>query len=126
MGEPWGVDKPLRKDEERRAAQVEIVAIVALSLGVTADELYMIYRTQFPVMRRYDQEDRFDANGRKVPKEIVKADAKLKDGAQLSVADRTWTHPQSGVEYVYEYPFSRLDREADLREAYKMFARMGD
>ena len=120
MGEPWGVDKPLRKDEERRAAQVEIVAIVALSLGVTADELYMIYRTQFPVMRRYDQEDRFDANGRKVPEEIVKADA------ELSVADRTWTHPQSGVEYVYEYPFSRLDREADLREAYKMFARMGD
>ena len=121
VGEPWGVDTPLRKDEERRAAQVEIDAIVALSLGVTADELCMIYRTQFPVMRRYDQEDRFDANGRKVPKEIVKADAKLKDGAELSVADRTWTHPQSGVEYVYEYPFRQLDREADMREAYARF-----
>ncbi|MDC7108975.1 DNA methyltransferase [Corynebacterium afermentans] len=121
VGEPWGVDTPLRKDEERRAAQVEIDAIVALSLGVTADELCMIYRTQFPVMRRYDQEDRFDANGRKVPKEIVKADAKLKDGAELPVADRTWTHPQSGVEYVYEYPFRQLDREADMREAYKRF-----
>ena len=121
VGEPWGVDTPLRKDEERRAAQVEIDAIVALSLGVTADELCMIYRTQFPVMRRYDQEDRFDANGRKVPKEIVKADAKLKDGAELSVADRTWMHPQSGVEYVYEYPFRQLDREADMREAYARF-----
>ena len=106
--EAWGVDKPLRKDEERRAAQVEIDAIVALLLGVTADELCMIYRTQFPVMRRYDQEDRFNANGRKAPKEIVKADAKLKDGAELSVADRTWVHPQSGVEYVYEYPFRIL------------------
>ncbi|MGV0433884.1 Eco57I restriction-modification methylase domain-containing protein [Corynebacterium ureicelerivorans] len=121
VGEPWDVDTPLRKDEERRAAQVEIDAIVALSLGVTANELCMIYRTQFPVMRRYDQEDRFDANGRKVPKEIVKADAKLKDGAELSVADRTWTHPQSGVEYVYEYPFRQLDREKDMREAYKRF-----
>lgn len=121
VGEPWDVDTPLRKDEERRAAQVEIDAIVALSLGVTADELCMVYRTQFPVMRRYDQEDRFDANGRKVPKEIVKADAKLKDGAELSVADRTWTHPQSGVEYVYEYPFRQLDREADMREAYARF-----
>ena len=119
MGEKWGVDTPLRKDEERRAAQVEIDAIVALSLGVTADELCMIYRTQFPVMRRYDQEDRFDANGRKVPKEILKADAALKDGAWLSEADRTWTHPQSGVSYVYEYPFRQLDREADMREAYK-------
>ena len=121
MGEAWDVDKPLRKDEERRAAQVEIDVIVALSLGVTADELCMIYRTQFPVMRRYDQEDRFDANGRKVPKEIVKADAKLKDGAELSVADRTWVHPQSDVEYVFEYPFRQLDREADMREAYKRF-----
>ena len=124
VGEPWDVDTPLRKDEERRAAQVEIDAIVAFSLGVTADELCMIYRTQFPVMRRYDQEDRFDANGRKVPKEIVKADAKLKDGAELSVADRTWVHPQSSVEYVYEYPFRQLDREADMREAYEGFAGM--
>lgn len=124
VGEPWDVDTPLRKDEERRAAQVEIDAIVALSLGVTADELCMIYRTQFPVMRRYDQEDRFDANGRKVPKEIVKAGAVLKDGAELSVADRTWTHPQSGVEYVYEYPFRQLDREADMREAYARFEGM--
>jgi len=124
MGEEWDVDMPLRKDEERRAAQVEIDAIVALSLGVTADELCMIYRTQFPVMRRYDQEDRFDANGRKVPKGIVKADAKLKDGAELSVADRTWVHPQSGVEYVYEYPFRQLDREADMREAYARFEGM--
>ena len=109
VGAAWGVDKPLRKDEERCAAQVEIDAIVALSLGVTADELCMIYRTQFPVMRRYDQEDRFDANGRKEPKEIVKANAKLKDGEELSVADRTWVHPQSGVEYVYAYPFGQLD-----------------
>ena len=124
MGEEWSVDTPLRKAEERRAAQIEVDAIVALSLGVTADELCMIYRTQFPVMRRYDQEDRFDANGRKVPKEIVKADAKLKDGARLSEADRTWTHPQSGVEYVYEYPFRQLDREADMREAYARFEGM--
>ena len=109
VGAAWGVDKPLRKDEERCAAQVEIDAIVALSLGVTADELCMIYRTQFPVMRRYDQEDLFDANGRKEPKEIVKANAKLKDGEELSVADRTWVHPQSGVEYVYAYPFGQLD-----------------
>lgn len=126
MGEPWGVDKPLRKDEERRAAQVEIDAIVALSLGVTANELCMIYRTQFPVMRRYDEEDRFDANGRKVPKDVMKLEAKLRDGEELSVADRTRVHPQSGVEYVYEYPFRQLDREADMREAYKRFARMGD
>ena len=65
-----------------------------------------------------------DVYKRQVPKEIVKADAKLKDGAELSVADRTWMHPQSGVEYVYEYPFRQLDREADMREAYARFEGM--
>mgnify|MGYP007038705497 FL=1 len=103
---------------------MEIDAIVALSLGVTADELCMIYWTQFPVMRRYDQEDRFDANGRKVPREIVKADAALREGEELSVADRTWVHPQSGVELVFEHPFRQLDREADMRETYARFEGM--
>ena len=121
-GELWTPEVPLRRDEERRQAQNEIDAIVAISLGITADELCMIYRTQFPVMRRYDEEDRFDANGRKVPKDIMKLESKLKDGEQLSEAQRTWTHPQSEVEYTYEYPFRQLDREADLRAAYKKFA----
>ena len=101
---------------------MEIDAIVVLSLGVTVDELCMIYRTQFPVMRRYDQADRFDANGRRVLKDVLKFQVKLRDGEELSVADRSWVHPQSGVEYIFEYPFRRLDREADMREAYARFA----
>ncbi|OHO34955.1 hypothetical protein HMPREF2690_02430 [Corynebacterium sp. HMSC034E11] len=39
----------------------------------------------------------------------------------VECAGRTWVHPQSGVEYVFEYPFRQLDREADMREAYKRF-----
>ncbi|WP_018296344.1 Eco57I restriction-modification methylase domain-containing protein [Corynebacterium lubricantis] len=120
-GEPWTPEVPLRKAEDRREAQNEIDAIVALSLGVTADELCMIYRTQFPVMRRYDQEDHFDANGRKVPKEVMKLESKLKDGETLSEEERTWLHPQSGVSYTFEYPFRVLDREADLRAAYAKY-----
>ena len=121
-GEQWTPDTPLRNAKERWHAQNEIDAIVALSLGVTADELCMIYRTQFPIMRRYDQEDLYDANGRKVPKDFVKLEAKLKPGQQLTEAERTWTHPQSEATYTFEYPFAPLDREADLREAYARFA----
>ena len=123
-GETWTIDTPLRNAWDRQTAQIEIDALVAQSLGISADELCMIYRTQFPVMRRYDEEDRFDANGRLVPKEILKADAKLKEDQQLSEADRTWVHPQSEVTYVFEYPFRKLDREADLREAYERYAGM--
>lgn len=120
----WNEYVPLRIDEERRAAQNDIDAIVAISLGVTADELCMIYRTQFPVMRRYDQEDRYDANGRKVPKEILKKQAKVGNDMELSEGERRWTHPQSGVEYLYEYPFRQLDREADLRAAYAKYEKI--
>lgn len=123
-GTAWSVKTSLRNARDRFHAQNEIDAMVALSLGVTLDELLMIYRTQFPVMRRYDQEDLYDANGRKVPKDVLKLEKKLKDGQQLSESDRTWTHPQSGVEYVFEYPFSPLDREADLAAAYEKYAAM--
>lgn len=122
-GTEWTPDVPLRKGEARRQAQVEIDALVALSLGVTADELCMIYRTQFPVMRKYDSQDLFDANGRKVADDVAKLERKLKPGKELSVEDRTWTHPQSGATYTFEYPFRILDREADMREAYERFER---
>lgn len=122
----WGQERSIRNARDRFHAQNEIDAIVALSLGVTLDELLMIYRTQFPVMRRYDQEDLYDANGRKVPRDVLKLEKKLKDGQQLSESDRTWTHPQSGVEYVFKYPFAPLDREADLAAAYEKYAAMMD
>lgn len=120
-GEPWTAEIPLRVAKERWHAQNEIDAIVALSLDVTIDELCMIYRTQFPVMRRYDSEWLFDSNGRRVPSSIVALLKKLKPGQELSVEERTVTHPQSGVSYTYEFPFEPLDREADLRAAYARY-----
>ncbi len=121
-GKPWTTDTPLRVAAERRQAQNEIDAIVALSLGVTADELCMIYRTQFPVMRfRYDEVDYFDKNGRKVPTGIAKLHEKRGGEETLSLQERTWVHPQSQVVYHFEYPFRILDREADLRAAYAKY-----
>ena len=110
IGEKWTVDTPIRNALERRRAQWEIDRIVAESLGVSEDELEMIYRTQFPVMHRYDQEDLYDTNGRKVPKEVVKEHEKCKGDAQLTEQERTWTHPQSQVEYTFEYPFLTYDQ----------------
>lgn len=121
-GEQWTMDTPLRVAAERREAQNEVDAIVALSLGVTADELCMIYRTQFPAMRfRYDAVDYFDSNGRKVPKEVAKLHEKRDGEETLTLQERTWVHPQSQAVYHFEYPFRILDREADLRAAYAKY-----
>ncbi|MCF4007222.1 class I SAM-dependent DNA methyltransferase [Corynebacterium uropygiale] len=121
MGEVWTVDSPVRVATERMAVQDEIDAIVALSLGVSLEELLMIYRTQFPVMRRYDRENLYDAEGRLVPKDIAKKQEAAGPGVELPVEDRTWVHPQSDVEYVAEYPFAPWDREASLTRAYQRF-----
>ncbi|BAC19708.1 hypothetical protein HMPREF0290_2782 [Corynebacterium efficiens YS-314] len=121
-GEEWTVKIPIHNAKERFHAQNEIDALVALSLGITADELCMIYRTQFPVMRRYDQENRFDSLGRKISKEVLKNHLNAGKEESLTTIERTWEHPQSGVSYTFEYPFSTLNREADLRRAYAEFS----
>lgn len=104
----------------RRRLLIELDVLVALALGIEVDELCIIYLTQFPVLRGYEQNDLYDANGRKVPGEMNKLYRKVGESG-MTFEDRTWTHPQSQVEYVFEFPFTGIDREEDMRAAYEKF-----
>ncbi|NKS01198.1 class I SAM-dependent DNA methyltransferase [Rhodococcus hoagii] len=121
IGAEWVHDTPLRIAADRRQALVEIDALVALGLGLTADELCTVYRTQFPVLYGYDRKTYlYDSAGRLVSQEVlVKWRTK---GDNLSEEERTATN-QAGNTYTYELPFRFLDREADMREAYAEFER---
>lgn len=120
IGPEWIHDTPLRVAADRRQALVEIDALVALGLGLTADELCTVYRTQFPVLYGYDRNTYlYDSNGRLVPYEVVSV--WRKKGGDLTVEERTGTN-QAGNTYTYEPPFGFLDREADMRAAYAEFA----
>ena len=90
-------------------------------LGVTADQLCAVYRTQFAVLYGYDHHDYvYDTNGRVVPNSVLIA--WRNKGDRLSFEERTATN-QAGYTYTYELPFRILDREADMRIAYAEFER---
>jgi len=117
----WTATTPLRIAEDRRQALVEIDSLVALILGVTADQICRIYRTQFSVLYGYDHKTNvYDANGRLVPNEVLSV--WRKKGDSITGAERTATN-QGDYTYIYELPFRLLDREADMRAAYAEFER---
>ncbi|MBF6573163.1 class I SAM-dependent DNA methyltransferase [Nocardia farcinica] len=108
----WTQGTPLRKSLARRRALVEIDAIVAVMLGITAEELLTIYRTQFPVLQRYEREARYDANGRQLPTKVA---SELRKDPTLGRTDIT----VDGI--TYAVPFTGVDRERDMLLAHEHF-----
>ncbi|QDC14554.1 Eco57I restriction-modification methylase domain-containing protein [Rhodococcus ruber] len=112
IGPTWKWSTPVRRAADRRQALVEIDAIVAIMLGITAEELLTIYRTQFPVLQKYERDALYDANGRQLPGKL--ASEYRKRGA-LKSSELT----VDGITYVE--PFVGVDRERDMELAHKHF-----
>ncbi len=142
VGPEWSMATPLRRDAERRMALVELDAIAAIMLGLTAEQLCAMYRTQFAVLRKYEYAMAFDAEGRKVCQHHQSAgyrQARLQQQAKDGEIDKRWKsvwqmvldeeeHPGSvNWDGHFTPPFTRPDREAELSNAYEAFtSRLAD
>ncbi|WP_409348285.1 Eco57I restriction-modification methylase domain-containing protein [Rhodococcus pyridinivorans] len=113
IGPKWERPTPLRRAADRRQALVEIDAIVAIMLGITSEELTTIYRTQFPVLQKYERDALYDANGRQLPGKLA---SEYRKKGSLKPTDLT----VDGVTYVE--PFVGVDRERDMELAHKHFS----
>ncbi|WP_347958106.1 Eco57I restriction-modification methylase domain-containing protein [Gordonia aichiensis] len=127
----WTMQTPLRTEFERRAALVEIDALAALMLGLTAEHLALMFRAQFPVLRKYEYEMYFDADGRKIAKDHHahgvrqrKDDFKLlqawMDGSDSGDLLDRYTPFEPDEDHDQPW-FYKPDREAEMRAAYADF-----
>ncbi|NJP72066.1 class I SAM-dependent DNA methyltransferase [Streptomyces sp. C1-2] len=121
LKETWEYSIPLRTEHERRAALVELDALVSVWLGITADQLAAIFKSRYPQLYDYESATWFDANGRKIAADFntyghgqTKQDY-LDLMAHLEDPERT--PPPEG----YQAPFYKADREAEMRAAHVHF-----
>lgn len=95
--------------------------MVAVWLGITADQLAAIFKSRYPQLYAYESETYFDVNGR-----------------QIAADFNTYGHGQTKQDYLdllahledperipppggYQGPFYKADREAEMRAAHAHF-----
>ena len=128
----WQWATPLRNYYERRQALVEIDVITAMALGLSLEELILIYQVQFPVLQQNEDDTWYDQRGNIVftcSKGLtgVGVDRPVWKEIQHLQAGETYVHTiekselYRGKEVHYYAPFDKCDRVEDYRQAWAHF-----
>jgi hypothetical protein len=117
----WSYKTPLRTEYERRAALVELDALVSVWLGISADQIVAIYKTRFPILYDYEAETYFDANGRKIAANYNTFGHSQTKQDYLDLMAHLENPEHTPPPVGYQAPFYKADREAELRAAHSHF-----
>lgn len=124
----WHNDLPLRFDGDRWLAECDLDALVALVLGVTANQLCSAYRSEFSVLRRYENATVFDVHGHRVAASYHHAGTAQTLFDAVNKDDRAWSRVQAYIAGdtsvdlgPFQPPFVPADREKAMTTAYWAF-----
>ncbi|MCQ9182896.1 class I SAM-dependent DNA methyltransferase [Streptomyces sp. IBSBF 2953] len=123
VGRTWTRDTPLRTEFARRAALVEIDALVAVWLHISSDELLAMYDARFPVLQQYEENMWFDATGRR----IAKAHQQHGYGQPKDAWKKLSSHDEFPTAYTlpdgYTDPLYQARRKVEMKAAHAEFTR---
>ena len=142
----WKWDVPLRNYFERRMALVEIDVITAMAIGLSLQDLEMIYTIQFPVLQQNENDTWYDQTGNIVftcsrgltsvgcdrPEWNSIHGELSEDKLTYQGTEPTYVHTidpakselYGGQEVTYYAPYTKCDRIADYRRAWNHFEKI--
>ncbi|PTH83836.1 hypothetical protein C9J60_36330 [Streptomyces sp. A244] len=123
VGPAWNGDTPLRTEFARRAALVEIDALVAVWLGISVDEVVAMYDSKFPVLQRNEESMWFDATGRRIAKQHHQHGFDQPKGAWRQLSSHEGFPSECNVPDGYAGPLYRAHRKDEIRAAHAEFSR---
>ncbi|MGW6934617.1 class I SAM-dependent DNA methyltransferase [Lentzea sp. NPDC054927] len=117
----WRPQTPLRSERARRSALVEIDALVAVWLGMSADALIAAYRGRFPVLQKYEAVTWFDADGWKLAGNARTIGQRQTKETWVQFEAYQAAPDTARVPEGYTAPFYKADRETEMRKAHAVF-----
>jgi hypothetical protein len=131
----WSWNTPLRNYFERRQALVEIDVIAAMALGLSLQDLEMIYTIQFPVLQQNENDTWYDRKGNivftcskgltgvGVDRPVWEKIRDMKDGESYEHTIEK-SELYKGQKVTYYAPFTKCDRIEDYRRAWTHFEKV--
>ncbi|MFD0304105.1 Eco57I restriction-modification methylase domain-containing protein [Streptomyces sp. NPDC127119] len=119
----WTRDTPLRAEFSRRAALVEIDALVAVWLGISAAQLVAMYDARFPVLQQYEESMWFDGTGRRIAKAHQQHGYGQPKDAWKQLSSHEEFPNEATLPTGYAEPLYRASRRDEMRAAHAEFTR---